>query len=232
VDKHSCSTRIGPRAYGYNFGHVYDVDNTDPENVSRALIHGRKQAEQYRRAFADLHPAFAGAFLAATGSLLGIRETRRITGDYVLSLADYLARRDFPDEICRNAYNIDVHRRGDIDASLARKLDSKELRDAYEKDVKQLGKGESYGVPYRCLTPRTLRNVLVAGRCISTDRQVNGSVRIMACCLTTGEAAGVAAALAAAAPEPDVHAVDTQDLRARLRRHGSYLPPPSREKRT
>jgi glycine/D-amino acid oxidase-like deaminating enzyme len=230
VDKHSCSTRIGPRAYGYNFGHVYDVDNTDPQSVSRALIHGRKQAAQYRDAFAALHPAFADAFLAATGALLGARETRRIRGDYVLSLDDYLARRDFPDEICRNAYNIDVHTRGDIDASLARKLDPEELRKKVEEDVRQLGKGESYGVPYRCLTPETLRNVLVAGRCISTDRQVNGSVRIMACCLTTGEAAGVAAALAAAASDPDVHGVDTRDLRARLRRHGAYLPVRAGEK--
>jgi len=224
VDRHSCSTQIGPRAYGYNFGHVYDVDNTDPANVSRALIHGRKQAAQYREAFAQYHPAFANSFLAATGGLLGVRETRRIMGDYLLSLDDYLARRAFPDEICRNAYNIDVHRRGDIDAALARKLNSAEIQRACEEDVKQLGTGESYGVPYRCLTPKNLRNVLVAGRCISTDRLVNGSVRIMACCLTTGEAAGVAAALAAAAASPDVHRVNTDDLRERLRQQGAYLP--------
>jgi cysteine synthase len=79
-------------------------------------------------------------------------------------------------------------------------------------------------VPYRCLLPRGLGNVLVAGRCISTDRAVNGSVRIMACCLTTGEAAGVAAALAAVTPAGDVRAVDPAELRTRLRRHGAYLP--------
>ena len=97
------------------------------------------------------------------------------------------------------------------------------MRRAIEREIKQLGRGESYGVPYRCLTPRGLKNVLVAGRCISTDRQVNGSVRIMACCLTTGEAAGTAAAVAAAA-DRDVHAVDVVRVRASLREHGAYLP--------
>lgn len=89
------------------------------------------------------------------------------------------------------------------------------------------GMGTSGLVPwfcgYRCLTPRGLKNVLVAGRCISTDRQANGSTRIMACCLNTGEAAGIAAALAAAGPA-DVHMIDTDDLRRRLRQHGAYLP--------
>jgi len=224
IDQHSCSKQIGPRTYSYNFGHVYDVDNTDPASVSAALIRGRAQAAQYRDAFAAYHPAFRDAFLAATGGLLGVRETRRIMGDYVLSLDDYLARRGFDDEICRNAYNVDVHRKGDISAFLARKRDPEAVRRSIEKEVKQLGKGESYGVPYRCLTPEGLTDVLVAGRCISTDRNVNGSIRIMACCLTTGEAAGVAAALAAGAAQPDVHAVDVDDVRARLIGHGAYLP--------
>jgi hypothetical protein len=227
VDQHSCSMQIGPRTYGYNFGHIYGVDNTDPASVSAALIRGRAQAAQYRDAFAEFHPAFAQAMLVATGALLGVRETRRIVGDYVLTMADYLARRSFPDEICRNAYNIDVHgaRKPQPDDDEARRLGetAAERSRRYEAEVKQLGRGESYGVPYRCLTPRGLANVLVAGRCISTDRSVNGSVRIMACCLTTGEAAGTAAALAAGA-QGDVHAVPVPELRRRLVRHGAYLP--------
>ncbi len=221
VDRHSCSAQLGPKAYGFNFGHLFDVDNTDPVSVSRALMQGRKQAAQYRDAFAEFHPAFTQAFLAATGAMLGTRETRRIMGDYVLTINDYLARRSFPDEICRNAYNIDVHAKGDTDALPST---TEERRQVLEDQVKQLGNGESYGVPYRCLTPRGLPNVLVAGRCISTDRQVNGSVRIMACCLTTGEAAGTAAAMAAGMTEPDVHTVEPTLLRAKLREHGAYLP--------
>jgi len=222
TDLHSCSIQIGPRTFGYNTGHVYDVDNTDPESVSRGLLYGREQAAQYRAAFAEFHPAFAASFLAATGSLLGIRETRRIMGDYVLTREDYLARRSFPDEICRNAYNIDVHTKPAPGAPPGPQ-DIEKIKKQLHEQVQQLGPGESYGVPYRCLTPRGLRNVLVAGRCISTDRPVNGSIRIMACCLTTGEAAGTAAALAAA-EDSDVHAVDTARLRDLLKMHGAYLP--------
>jgi hypothetical protein len=90
--------------------------------------------------------------------------------------------------------------------------------------VAHYGEGESHGVPYRCLTPKGLRNVLVAGRPISADRAVHGSIRVMPPCLCTGEAAGLAAALAAQEKEPDVHAVDTDRLRARLREEGAYLP--------
>ena len=85
-------------------------------------------------------------------------------------------------------------------------------------------KGESHGIPYRCLTPKGLANVLVAGRCISTDRYANGAIRVMPPCMSMGEAAGVAAATAAAAPEPDVHAVDTDALRDRLRELGAHVP--------
>jgi hypothetical protein len=222
VDLHSCSAQIGPRAYGFNTGHVFDVDNTDPAGVSQALIQGRKQVAQYRQAFAEFHPAFANSFLAATGALLGARETRRIFGDYLLTIDDYLARRSFPDEICRNAYNIDVHGSKEQAATDCGKSIG-ELQKNIDEETMSYKIGESYGVPYRCLTPASLKNVLVAGRCISTDRMVNGSVRIMACCLTTGEAAGIAAAMSAAA-DANVHQVNTADLRRTLRENGAFLP--------
>ncbi len=219
---HSCNMKIAPRTFGFNTGHVFGVDNTDPASTSKALLEGRQMAAQYRNAFAEHHPAFAGALLAATGSLLGVRETRRITGDYVLTVDDYLARRSFPDEICRNAYGIDVHRSQKEALELAKKSID-ELKEWNKKVTQQLKPGESFGVPYRCLTPKGLENVLVAGRCISTDRQANGSIRIMACCLNTGEAAGIAAAMAAV-DCADVHAVNTDELRCKLNAHGAYLP--------
>ena len=222
VDLHSCSRKIGPGTFGFNTGHVYDVDATEPESLSKALLTGRRQAQQYRQAFADLHPAFKESFLAATGSQLGIRETRRIIGDYYATMEDYLGRRSFPDEICRNAYGIDVHGSKKKISKLVQKSIG-EIKAANVEQVKSYGPGESFGVPYRCLVPKDLQNVLVAGRCISTDRQVNGSVRIMACCLNTGEAAGTAAAMAAAgAGNP--HTVDTDVLRGKLKDAGAYLP--------
>ncbi|MDD5677293.1 MAG: FAD-dependent oxidoreductase [Kiritimatiellae bacterium] len=222
VELHSCSMQVGPGAYGFNTGHVFDVDNTDPESVSAALMQGRQMAAQYRDAFAKYHPAFANAFLAATGGLLGARETRRIMGDYRLVVEDYLAARSFPDEICRNSYGIDIHWSKEQTLAFTRKS-IEELKQINTQLARPLKPGESVGVPYRCLTPHGLHNVLVAGRCISTDRQTNGSIRIMACCLTTGEAAGLAAAMAAAGGR-NTHKVDTERLRQKLKAYGAFLP--------
>ena len=216
-DKHLCCNLVGPGVVGFNAGHIWGVDNTDPASASRALIHGRLLAETYCRALAAHAPAFANAFVASTGSVLGVRETRRITGDYVLTLDDYIARRSFPDEICRNSYFIDLHQ---TQEEHKKKIDELQAATRFT----HYGKGESHGIPYRCLTPLGLRNVLVAGRSISCERIVQGSVRVMPVCLAMGEAAGLAAALAARTPGHDVHAVDTSLLRERLREHGAYLP--------
>jgi glycine/D-amino acid oxidase-like deaminating enzyme len=218
-DAHLCCNLIGPSTVGFNAGHLWDVDNTDPESVSRALIKGRKIAAEYRKALAEACPdAFGDAFLVTTGSTMGIRETRRIIGDYVLTFDDYMARRAFEDEICRNSYFIDVHWAKE---QAARKTDA---MDKWENTTFRYKKGESHGIPYRCLTPAGLRNVLVAGRSISCERIVQGSVRVMPVCLAMGEAAGIAAAFALRTPDFDVHRVDTDELRDRLRGYGAYLP--------
>lgn len=212
TDKHINDKPVGPGAVGFNAGHIWDVDNTQPETVSAALMQGRKIAHAFQQALAEHHPAFANAWLASTGSLMGIRETRRIVGDYVLTADDYDARRSFHDEICRNSYYLDVHCRPD---DPHRKKKEKSGR---------MGLGESHGIPYRCLTPRDLSNVLVAGRSISTDRAINGSTRVMPVCLAMGEAAGIAAAMAANGDVPDARSVDTALLRERLRSYGAHLP--------
>ena len=217
-DSHICCTIIGPGTVGFNAGHIWEVDNTDPASVSRALRQGRRMALAYRNALAEFAPAaFANAFLVSTGSVVGIRETRRIVGDYLLTLQDYMDRRSFPDEICRNAYFIDVH----FTIAEAKAADRIDI----EKRIAHYDKGEAHGIPYRCLTPRGLRNVLVAGRSISCERIVHGSIRVMPVCLAMGEAAGMAAAHAVMRHHCDVHAVDTGYLRARLQEMGGYLPP-------
>lgn len=96
-DGHLCSNIIGPKTVGFNAGHIWQVDSTRPETVSDALILGRRMARQYRDALAEFHPAaFGNAFLVNTGSLLGVRESRRIDGDYLLALKDYFERRTSP----------------------------------------------------------------------------------------------------------------------------------------
>lgn len=214
-DRHACNNIVGPGAIGFNAGHIWSVDNTDPLSVSKGLIQGRKIAKAFRDACAEFFPeAFANAHLTQTGSLLGIRETRRIIGDYRLTIDDFSSLRSFPDEICRNSYYVDVHHK---------KSEIGSIKEGGSTAIR-LKKGESHGIPYRCLTPRGLDNVLVAGRSISTDRDVQGSTRVMPVCLCMGEAAGLAASMAASDSKPDIRAVDTDRLRKTLIKHGAYLP--------
>lgn len=215
-DPHLCYNIVGPGAVGFNAGHLWKVDNTDPESVAKAMMEGRQLAFQFRQALAEYFPeAFAGAYLVSTAPLMGIRESRRIIGDYVLTVDDYLARRSFADEICRNSYYLDVHCTAEeAERAAAAGID---LHVRY-------GKGESHGIPYRCLLPRTLSNVLVAGRSVSCDRRIQGSVRVMPTCLAMGEAAGMAAAMAAGSASGNVHKIDAEKLRTGLREAGAYLP--------
>lgn len=214
-----CPSLIGPDTVGFNTGHQPNLDSTDPEAVSEAFIRGRRAAAQYREALAEYYStAFANAHLAETAPLVGIRESRRVVGDYWFTEADYQARRSFDDEICRNCYHTDMHSNRENEER------------SYEQWRERTGKnthydqGESHGIPYRCLTPKGLENVLVAGRPISADRVAHASVRVMPVCLATGEAAGTAAARAAAACGGNVHDVDVTTLRQRLRDQGAYLP--------
>ena len=159
---------------------------------------------QYLEAMKDVQPkTFGSAFVVKTASLLGVRDSRRIEGDYTFTFQDWLERKTFEDEIGRNCYYIDVHKPG-----------HKETR--YKK-------GESHGIPYRCLTPKGLKNLLTAGRCISTDEEAFGSLRVMPPCLVTGEAAGMAAVHAIKQTKNDVHKIDTVHLRKRLKEEGQYF---------
>lgn len=203
-DTHMNDKLAGPGFLAFNAGHV-TVDSTDPESLSQAMMTGRKLARQLQEGLAEFEPkTFAASYLAATGSLMGIRESRRIKCDYTFTLEDWLARKEFDDSIGRNSYYIDVHK------SDATKYPR------YEK-------GESHGIPFRTLLPVGLKNVLVAGRCISADHYAHGSLRVMPPCLVTGEAAGVAAGQIFGAKSPDIHQVDIPKLRSRLKEAGQLL---------
>ena len=221
-DFHMCNNFVGPGTVGFNAGHVFNVDNTNPRTLSQDLMTGRKLARQLRDGLAEYFPeAFANSYLSQTGALMGIRETRRILCDYKVTREDFVERRSFEDEICRNCYYIDVHNTKK-DAEEV-KSGSMEVRQMFAKHAVHYGPGESHGVPYRALTPVGLNNVLIAGRSISSDRMVNGSLRVMPVCLAMGEAVGMAAAMAADAGK-DVRKVDVQALREKLRGRGGYFP--------
>ena len=200
-----------------NMGHCFNVDGTDEESLTRALVDGRRSMVEYERYLHDyLKHGMEKARLLATGELLGIRETRRIVGDYVLSHDDYLARATFPDEIGRYSYPIDIHPSSADPKAMAEHV--KQFNEKY-----RYGRGESYGIPYRILTPKGVKNLLVAGRCVSSDEMVQASIRVIPACYITGQAAGIAASMAADGAI-SVHAVDVKALQARLRAYGAYLP--------
>lgn len=203
TDTHCCSSMTAPGTVTFNAGHL-DLDTTDPDAVSCGYMRGRKIAGQFRDALAEYAPeAFGNAVVTETAPLMGIRQSRRVLGDYLLTVEDYYARRTFPDEIARNCYYLDVHG--------GEKLGIKPSR---------MGKGESHGIPYRCLTPVGLENLLVAGRAISCDDYIQGSVRVMPPCLCTGEAAGIAAALSNGG---NVHTLDVGAVREKLLSYGAYI---------
>lgn len=209
---------LSPVTLGFNFAHVFDVDGSDAQSLSIAQIQGRKLAEQLSRFLRKYAAGCENGILVATGTTLGIRETRRITGEYQLVTDDYLARRSFDDDIARNAYYIDVHGSRESQKQYAAG------KFTWQQDARPYSPGESHGIPYRCLIPRSLANVLVAGRCLSADRKTQGAVRCIPHCMAMGEAAGCAAAMVVAGGKPDVRNIDVKILRNNLRNHGAYLP--------
>ncbi|HLA83645.1 MAG TPA: FAD-dependent oxidoreductase, partial [Thermoguttaceae bacterium] len=118
--------------------------------------------------------------LAATAASLGVRESRRILGEYVLTKEDVLGARKFPDGIARGCFPLDIHAMTE--------------RPGDENLLTPLPCGEYYEIPYRCLAPREVEGLLVAGRCISGTHEAHASYRVMATCMAIGQAAGTAAA--------------------------------------
>jgi len=217
TDPHLCScVTLGSGTVGFNAGHVNGLDGTDPDALSDALMLGREKAHELLAGLKKYHPlgAFDNAYVQTTASLMGIRETRRVVCDYKLNRDDYMARRSFPDEIARNCYYIDLHMTPEQKAAAGGNVG--------EKRAARYGKGESHGIPYRCLTPVGFDNLLVAGRIVWCDRDLLASVRVMPNCLTTGEAAGLAASMAIDAGV-SVHEINTDTLRETLRGYGAYM---------
>jgi len=207
--------RVGRRVGGGNIGHTFGLDSTDERSITKALLHARRSLVEYERYYKQYLKGFEQMELVATASQLGCRESRRIRGDYCLNLDDFKARATFPDEIGRYSYSVDIHAgKSGLDSYKRYAEDFRNLR--YRK-------GESYGIPYRCLVPRKLTNVLVAGRCISSDRYIQSSIRVMPGCFITGQAIGVAAAICAA-QGCDTRGVAVGELQRRLQAMGAYLP--------
>lgn len=202
-------------AYGGNIGHIFDTDCLDEESMTQAMMWGRKSLQEYLRFYREYVPGCDNIELISTASMLGVRETRRIRCDYMLGVQDFLERAEFEDEIGRYCYPVDIHVMNTDEEEYKRFLEEYNKSLHYEK-------GESYGIPYRSLIPVSFDNVLTAGRCMGTDRQMEASIRVMPGCFITGQAAGTAAAMACDG-SGNVRGVDVKALQKALLDGGAYL---------
>ncbi|MHC4872648.1 MAG: FAD-dependent oxidoreductase [Planctomycetota bacterium] len=218
-DRHINISKLKDGIYGFNAGHIWDYDNTKPEDLNSAMPVGRQLAMQIYTALKEVNPeAFEKSTLLCTAPMMGTRETRRIKGDYVLTYEDYVEKKTFSDEISKNNYPIDIHTaKSEQEQSAKGELNVMQRFKHYEDD-------ESHGVPYRCLLPVGVSNVFITGRSISTDRTVQASVRIMGTCMQTGAAAGIAASLMVKESLENTRDIDVEKLRTVLKENGTYLP--------
>ncbi|MDD2711146.1 MAG: FAD-dependent oxidoreductase [Verrucomicrobiae bacterium] len=171
----------------FNLDMAAEIDATDPWQLTHAEIEARKRVWELLSFMRKNVPGWENAYLIDTGVLIGIRETRRIVGKYVLSRDDVMKGGKFKDGIARCSFWVDMH-----DPEIFQYPGG---LGAYIKAVR-LPEGEWYEIPYACLVPEKVEGLLVCGRCISSDREANGSVRIMPTCMNTGTAAGIGAAMA------------------------------------
>jgi hypothetical protein len=180
--------------------HVRGVDATDVRELTRAEIDGRRQAYAVAKFLQARTEEFKDAYLIETACQIGVRETRHIIGDYVLNQDDLLAGRTFPDGIANVSFGIDIHRPDD-------------------KGQTGIGLKAPYQIPYRCLVPRGIDNLLVAGRPISGTHEAHASYRVKGPCLAIGQAAGAAAALSVR-QQVVPRRVDVTGLLTELQRQG------------
>jgi hypothetical protein len=171
---------VYPGTVSINATRVFEVNGTNVNDLTYGAVETRRQAVLLADLMRENFPGFENSYLQETGTEVFIRETRRILGEYQLTACDVLTGRDFSDAIALGAFGIDIHV-ADYTGGGVVGLD--------------LPPGESYGIPYRCLVPLDIDNILVGGRCISVSHVAFGSSRVEAISSGTGHAAGVAAAL-------------------------------------
>jgi hypothetical protein len=182
------------------------VNATDPEVLTRAEIEGRKQALEYVRFLVDRVPGYENASLGALSSQIGLRETRRVYGDYRITRDDVLLARQFDDQIALCGAPIEDHHGGPGTGT----------------KWEYLPEGLAVGVPLGSLIVRDGSNALVAGRCFSATHDAQASIRSMAQCMAMGQAAGVTAS-AAASLNADVREIGPDSVRDALRNSGAVL---------
>ena len=207
--------RVGECVGFLNAPHVFDVNSLRCRSLSDGMMKGRKLAQEYMEFYRKYIPGFENIEHVTTATLMGVRESRRIVGEYELNYDDYLARRQFPDQIGVFNKAVDIH---PYDGSYE---EYERASNEFLQD--RLGRGECFGISYGILVPRGWKNLWVAGRCASSDVKVHGSIRVQPAASMMGQAAGTAAVYSIKTGQP-AYDLDTAQLVELLRKAGAYLP--------
>ncbi|MBN1937074.1 MAG: FAD-dependent oxidoreductase [Anaerolineae bacterium] len=168
-----------PHIFHFNTTRVIQRDATSTLDMTAAELEGRRQTAELVDLFRRKSPRFKDAYLIKTAAQIGVRESRRVMGQYVLDVDDVLEAAKFADGIARSNYPVDIHSptgEGTV--------------------IQHLPPGEFYEIPYRCLVPPGVDNLLIGARCISSTHEAHSSLRVMPVVAGIGEAAGIAAAWA------------------------------------
>lgn len=176
-------TSASRREVCLNATRVANVDATDTPALSRTIGLLMEQVMQCTRFMQKYVPGFQDCSFAGISPRLGIRETRRIVGEYALSQQEVLNAQKSEQGVAKGCHHVDIHQDGTGQIRIP------------------VANGGSYDIPFGCLLPKKLDNVLVAGRCVSADREAHGSMRVMGSCMGMGQAIGAAASLYIDTPE-------------------------------
>jgi hypothetical protein len=193
------------REIAVNSSRITGVLGVDAWDLTYAEAMGRQQVDQIARFLHDYVPGFEQAYMVQSGVSVGVRETRRVLGEYMLTADDILTARKFDDVIARGTYPIDIHSptgRG--------------------TELRTVPPGDAYDIPLRCLLPRDVEWIVTSGRCISGTHEAHSSYRVTPTAMATGQAAGVCAALAADRQVPP-REIPARAVQAELLRQGADL---------
>ena len=208
--------RVGQKVGSLNAGHLFNLNSLRCKDLTNGIMLGRRLAQEYMAFYRKYVPGCENLEHVTTAALIGVRESRRIVGEYEMVVGDLTSKRQFPDQIAVFAKAIDIH---PYDTSKAE-------YDRYYEEFHKYGRlkvGEFFGIPYGVLVPKGWKNLWVAGRCVSTDVKVQGSIRVQPAASMMGQAAGTAAVQSIRTGRSAAE-IDTEDLVGTLRKAGAYLP--------
>lgn len=200
-----CFNNLNDGVIHFNTTRVVKKCPTDPFELTEAEIEAREQVYEMMDFLRKAIDGFENARLLSTALHIGIRESRRVVGEYTLCEEDLVSLRRFDDAIAVSNYAIDIHNPNGSGTVF-----------------REFRSGEWYEIPYRCLVPKGMSNLLVAGRCISSTHEAQASYRIMPFCAEIGQAAGCAAAVAKNSGKT-VRDVDVSNVRETLRSEGFVI---------